>query len=124
MKSLREAWDCLLERSCKQERAQGHRAKTGLRLSSRSHSVVVVRVCRPLLDIVPGGSLEGSGFLGAALPAMDHANRRVCSKTMCQARLLDRGTGVSCAAGNINSLERLRCSCCLIWQMVWLPGRP
>ena len=67
MKSLHEAWDCLLERSCKQERARGHRAKTGLRLSSRSHSVVTIAVYKPLLDIVPGRSAGAEASLGAAL---------------------------------------------------------
>lgn len=66
VRSLHEAWDCLLERSCKQERAQ---AKTRPRHSSRSHSVVTVAVYKPLLDIAPSGSAEGAASLGATLPA-------------------------------------------------------
>lgn len=81
MRSLHEAWDCLLERSCKQERARGHRVKTGLRLSSRSHSVVTIAVYKPLLDIVGGGTAEGAASLGAAPPAVIAQQRGRATRT-------------------------------------------
>ena len=89
VRSLHEAWDCLLERSCKQERARGHRAKTGLRLSSRSHSVVTVAVYKPLLDIVPGGS---AASLGAPPPALI-AQQRGAQQNHVSAQLFGHGIG-------------------------------